>query len=51
MDGIVENTNENYALIKLPDGRTMNMKMTNIKETVSKGDQIKIETSIPPIME
>jgi|GEM_PF-6211073 uncharacterized OB-fold protein len=51
MDGIIENINETYALVKLPDGRTINMKITNIKDNKEKGDKIKIESNIPPLIE
>ncbi|EYE89173.1 hypothetical protein Q428_04260 [Fervidicella metallireducens AeB] len=51
MKGKIHDINEKYALIKLPDGRTMNMKVENLPSNVKKGHEIHLTGEIPPSME
>jgi hypothetical protein len=51
MMGKIENMNEEYALVKLPDGRTINMKKENLPTNANKGQEIEIIEQIPLSME
>lgn len=46
--GKIENVSKEYALIKLPDGRTINAKIENLPTNVSKGQEVDIKGEIPP---
>ena len=51
MKGQIQGLNEHYALIKLPDGRTINMKSNNLPGNSLKGHEIEIKGEIPPAAE
>jgi hypothetical protein len=51
MKGKIEGMNEHYALVKLPDGRTANIKIENLPGNSEKGHDIEIKGLTPQIME
>lgn len=51
MKGKIEDMNEHYALVKLPDGRTANIKIENLPENSAKGHDIEIKGHVPQIIE
>lgn len=51
MQGKIENMSKEYALVKLPDGRTMNVKLENLIDNPTKGREVDLKGDFPPMME
>lgn len=49
MKGTISGINEHYALVKLPDGRSINMKVSSLEEKSHKGQEIEIKGAFEPI--